>query len=31
MAKWKASNSDLELSEKDIGTIRNEWISKEKV
>ena len=31
IAKWKASNSDRELSEKDIDTIRNEWISKDKV
>ena len=27
----KASNSDRELSEKDIDTIRNEWISRDKV
>ena len=31
IAKWKASNSDRELSEKDIETVCNEWISKDKV
>ena len=29
--KWKVSNNNRELTEKDIDTIRNEWISKDKV
>ena len=29
--KWKVSNNNRELTEKDIDTIRNEWISKDKI
>ena len=31
ISKWKASNSNREPAAKDIKTVRNEWVSKDKV